>query len=204
MPAVWAVAIAVVLTAVALELLAGLPLFSAFVTWFDRLARGQGASPAAVWRDLRAEEELWRWPLGKRPRPGLARDARAAALDQGESTTGTSDGALPQQSPPPRLYADAQRDTAHGEEDPPLYRIRAQLDAVIARITGYPLADAGTRARAQEKLNRLAQHPAYRREMERRLARPRLIKRRRDGIVLGHEASDALLRDVLGDKQPDA
>jgi len=190
----------IVVTAVGLELLVGLPLVSWFFTWTHNLATaGQAKTPAAAWRELQAREESSRRWRGQRL--GLLR-----AQDKGHGG-----------DPEPRAYANVMWEhREHGDEDPPLYsprapvrdedeaspaarersRVRlsalAALDLVRAHLAVTPAGDTARRARLLAEEARLLAIAV-------RFARAGPG----DGRRLSGEASADLKRSVFGDEQPD-
>ncbi len=101
MRAALAVAPGIVATTLGLELLAGMPLLSWLLCMVEGLTTsGMARSPAAVWREVRAEDRAWRRRMAQRRAP-----LRPGAADA-----------------EPRAYADVERDHKdRGDEDPPRY-----------------------------------------------------------------------------------
>ena len=202
-------------TALGLELLAGVPLLSWLLCLVEDLTTsGRARSPAAAWREVRAEDAAWRRRMAQR-RAGLY----SRGLGQRGSRTTPEGSAL-------RNYADAVRDNPPGEEGPPQYGAADKM-----RLLDQMAADnAKERAGEKRRLAEIADQAAARaRELappqvpdvssrppetglcpEARQALFGIFGRpptdpsppglpRPDGIVLGAEASDAVRRSVLGD-----
>ncbi len=124
-----AVASGTLVTAVALDLLAGFPLVRWFFTWTHNLAtKGRAKSPVAAWRELRAAEHAstrWRARWSERPPP----DEHSGDEDVAE----------------PRSYANVRQEhREHGDEDAPVYGSSAPTSDEDEAL---PTARARSRAR---------------------------------------------------------
>jgi hypothetical protein len=124
-----AVASGTVVTAVALDLLAGFPLVRWFFTWTHNLAiKGRAKSPVAAWRELwAAEQASTRW--------------RARRSDRAPPDERSSDGDVAE----PRYYANVRQEhREHGDEDAPMYGSSAPTSDEDEAL---PTARARSRAR---------------------------------------------------------
>jgi hypothetical protein len=198
--AAMAVAPGMVVTAILLEILVGLPLVSWFATWTHNLATtGRPKSPAAAWRELQgAEEASRRWRTRQRVQP------------HPEDRRGQGD------EPELRAYSNVRwehRD--RGDEDPPVYGSRASrrdedeaLPAARARSRIRLSALAGldlVRAQlARTPANENARRTRLMAEQARLLAIVVRCARAGpgDGRSLSDDESVSLLRNVLGEDHP--
>lgn len=115
---------------------------------------------------------------------GLRASARRRRLGGPALLSGGAKQPAEAHAPHSRPYSDARKDAPAGEEGPPSYGKGPDEDQA--------LRDVSTLALLAE----------YRRRGLHRRRRER-IQRRRDGICLGDEATEALLRDVFEDRPPD-
>jgi hypothetical protein len=198
--AAMAVAPGMVVTAIVLQILVGLPLVSWFATWTHNLVTTERPkSPAAAWREVQAADEASRrWRRRRRVQP------HQEDIQGGE--------------PELRAYSNVSwehRD--HGDEDPPVYGSRASR-----RDEDEDESLPPARARSRTRLTALAGLDLVRAQLavtstndtERRsrllAEQARLlaivVQQARagpgDGRSLSEQASDALLRDVFGEGPP--
>ena len=196
-----AVAPGIVVTALGLQLLAGLPLVSWFATWADNLTTaGRSKSPVAAWREIQdAEEATRRW------RAGRSVQVSADAVH-----------GLGQDEPERRAYANVRQEhREHGDEDAPVYgartpasdedeatptargRSRARLNALAALDlvrAGLAVTPASNAARREWLLAEQARLLAIVVQFAR--SGPG------DGRRLGDDATRELLRGIIGPDIP--
>jgi len=169
------VAPGIVVTAIGLELLAGLRLVSWFATWTNNLViKGRAKSPIAAWRELQARDDASRRWHERHLRPRT--NVQTGQIDRSDV----------------RLYADVERDHhEHGDEDPPLYNARKSA-ANPAKPFEAPHASP------KGSLSPDARH-AFWRVFGRPPSEPSPPGAPRpDGIVLDPQDSEAVQRDVFG------